>query len=136
MTEYEAISLFNEIFSNLVQVLFGYISILSAFLVMSYFAADKLNKVLAAIVITLFTLFAIMLVIQFNFLRIDLLNIYEVILNIQSSSSEGNVWFGNTPLWMVNIQTIVQNLITIGGYFGCLAFFYYQKATSKNSISS
>ncbi|MFK7865468.1 MAG: hypothetical protein AB8B95_14730 [Pseudohongiellaceae bacterium] len=132
MTEYEAISIFNEIFSNLVQVLFGYISILSAFLVMSYFAADRLNRVLATIVVALFTLSSVMLVIQVNFLRTDLSNVYEVILNIQSSNPDGNVWFGNVPLWTVQIQSVVQNLITIGGYFGCIAFFYYQKATSSS----
>lgn len=90
MTEYESISLFNEIFSNLAQVLFGYISILSAFLVMSYFAADKLNRVLTALVVALFTLSSVMLVIQVNFLRTDLMNVYEVILNIQSSKADGN----------------------------------------------
>jgi len=131
MTEYEAISLFNEIFSNLVQVLLAYISIMSAFLVMCYFAAAKLNRVLATIVIALFSLSALMLIIQVNFLRTDLLNVYEVILNVQSMNADGNVWFGNTPLWTMQIQTVVQNLITIGGYFGCIVFFYYQRATNN-----
>lgn len=134
MTEYEAISLFNETFSNLVQVLLAYISIMSAFLVMCYFAADKLNRVLATIVITLFSLSALMLITQVNFLRTDLSNIFTVILNIQSANAEGSVWFGNTPLWTLKIQTIVQNLITIGGYLGCIAFFYYQRATNKNEV--
>lgn len=132
MTEYEAISLFNETFSNLVQVLLAHISILSAFLVMCYFAADKLNRVLVAIVIALFSLSALMLIIQINFLRTDLLNLYIVILDIQSSNADGNVWFGNTPPWIMQIQTAVQNVVTIGGYFGCIAFFYYQRATNNS----
>lgn len=77
-----------------------------------------------------------MLIIQVNFLRTDLLNIYTVILNIQSSNVDGNVWFGNTPPWTMQVQSVVQNLITIGGYFGCIVFFYYQRAANKSEVGT
>ena len=133
MTEYEAVSLFSEFVGNLLQVLFGYISILSAFLVMSYFAASKLNKVLMVIVLTLFSLTSLMFIVQFNYIKTDMENIFSYILELQANGSGGLSWFGENPLWTVRFSTIVQNLVTIGGYFGCLGFFFYQRSRGQSA---
>ena len=127
MTEYEAISLFNDFFGNLIQILFGYVSVLSAFLVMTFFASHKISKFLVALVLFLFTFVCLMLILQFNFVKIDIRNLYLHILELQAQSGSSSNWFGTVPTWAISIQTWAQNIVTIGGYFGCILFFFYKR---------
>ena len=53
MTEAEAVMTFREFVGESNQLLFGYISFVSAFLVMSYFAAAKLHNLLAVFLVSL-----------------------------------------------------------------------------------
>ncbi len=133
MTEYEAVSLFYEMIGNLVNILFGYISILSAFLIMSYFAAGKLNGWLLTIVLSLFSFACLMFIAQFNFIKMDMQSLYRYIIEIKTADDTALSWFGNTPAWTVRSQTILQNLVTIGGYFGCIVFFVFQRTLHKKA---
>ena len=127
MIGYEAVSGFNELVANLNNLLFGYISILSAFLIMSYFAASKLNSGLASIVLVLFSLACLMLIIQFNFMKTDMQHLYRHIVELKAAGDPTVDWFGQNPPWSISVLTIIQNLVTIGGYIGCLLFFFSKK---------
>jgi hypothetical protein len=127
MMGYEAFSGFNELVANLNNLLFGYISILSAFLIMSYFAASILNNGLASIVLVLFSLACLMLILQFNFMKTDMEHLYRHIVELKIAGDPTVDWFGQNPAWSIGVLTVIQNLVTIGGYFGCLLFFFWQK---------
>ncbi len=131
MTAAEATSLFYELVGILDSILFGYISILSAFLFMSYFAAAKLNGWLMAIVLVLFSLTCLMFIMQFNFIKTDMENLFRYVFELKTSGDATLTWFGHNPAWTVRSQTIIQNLVTIGGYLGCIVFFFYQKSFKR-----
>jgi len=76
MSEYEAYELLMSLSANSFQLMFGYFSIVSAFLVMSYFVAEKLSNAHSKILLILFTLSSAFLVINFYALNVDLDNLY------------------------------------------------------------
>jgi len=127
MTEAEAVMTFLEFVGESNQLLFGYISVVSAFLIMSYFTAPKLNNVLAGIVLGLFSVVAFLLIFQTYLLNVDLDNLYAYIYSQKSSGIYELPWFGRNSAGSARLLTILQILSTIGGYVGSIAFFFYQK---------
>jgi hypothetical protein len=109
------------------QLMFGYFSIVSAFLVMSYFVAKKLSTAHYYILLVLFTLSSAFLVINFYALNVDLDNLYaEMIMKKEQGIYELD-WFGENPIWIPRTLTFLQTLIGIGGYLCSVAFFYFQR---------
>ena len=86
MHEYEAVSVFLEYVNTSIELMLAYVSILSAFLVMSYFAAHKLRSWLAAIVLVLFTLVCLLFILQINLVRNDMGQMYQF---LQSQKESG-----------------------------------------------
>jgi hypothetical protein len=127
MTEYEAVSLFFQISSESNQSVFGYVSILSAFLVMSYFAATKISKWLSCIILLLFSFVCFLIIIQINLARNDMANLYSYIFELKGGGALSLIWFGNNPQWAVGAITTLITGITLGGYIGCVAFFFYKR---------
>jgi hypothetical protein len=131
MTEYEGVALFIEFVNISIQIVLAYVSVLSAFLVMSYFAAGKLHPWLIIIVIVLFTLVCLLLLAQLTFVRNDMGQLYQYLV---AQSSDGTIdvpWLGTNPAWGIKVLTILHVLVTIGGYIGCIAFFVYQRRGSS-----
>lgn len=134
MTAYEAIDLLQQYISETNQLQFGYFSILSAFLVMSYLISHKLNYVLITIILVLFTAFVLNFVFQIYALNLELDNLVAYIseqknignYDIPWSSSEGSV----TPIML----TIIQTTSTLGGYLGCIAFFFFQRHQKQKEL--
>ena len=118
---------FREFVGESNQLLFGYISVVSAFLVMSYFSAAKLSGLLAGIVLALFSAVAILLVFQIYLLNVDIDNLYAFIYSQKASGAYDLSWFGQNPAWAARVQTALQVLSTFGGYIGCMVFFFYQR---------
>ena len=127
MPGYEAFSLFNEMVGNLNTILFGYISILSAFLVMSYFAAQRLSTILMVIVLVLFTATCFTFILQVNLIKVQMASLYEHMLYLKAGGDLSLEWLGNNPSQSVNFLTIFHNTITVGGYLGSTIFFLYQR---------
>lgn len=127
MTEYEAVMTFREFLGESNSLLFGYVGLISTFLVMSYFAAVKLNNFLATIVLTLFSVVALLLVFQMYLINIDIDNLYAHIYSQKASEAYNLLWFGHNPVWAAQLLSVLQVLSTFGGYIGCLVFFFYQK---------
>lgn len=79
------------------------------------------------IVVTLFSLVCLLLITQMNLLRSDMETLYTYIIDLKGSGRSGLSWFGeNSPLFVANIDTII-NLVTLGGFIGCLGFFFYTR---------
>ncbi len=127
MTGHEAISLFYEIANMSNTQLISYVSIVSAFLIMSFFAADKLSNILISIVLSLFSLTCVLLMIQINLTRNDMSSLHAYILELQESGVTGLQWFGENPALFVDNVPHILNIITIGGFLGSIAFFFYRK---------
>ena len=128
MTEAEAVMTFREFVGESNQLLFGYISVVSAFLVMSYFAAEKLHNLLAVIILAIFSAVALLLIFQVYLLNIDIDNLYAYIYTQKTSGVYELSWFGQNPAWSARVLTVLQVLSTLGGYIGCMVFFFYQKS--------
>jgi hypothetical protein len=132
MPGYEAFSLFNEMVGNLNTILFGYISILSAFLVMAYFSANRLSTLLMVIVLILFTATCFTFIIQVNLIKFQMASLYVYMIDLKNAGDLSLEWFGNNPPQSVNFLTIFHNIITVGGYLGSVTFFIYQRSQDRN----
>jgi len=124
MTEAEAYELLVLITSELNQLTFGYFSIISAFLVMSYFVANKLNNIHSTIILILFTLCSFYIVSNLYLLNNDLDNLIADMLLKKSQGVFELAWFGKNPPLASNFLTLVQVLIGLGGYICSIIFFY------------
>ena len=131
MTPHDAAELLLGYISGYNQLMYGYIGVLSAFLVMCFAAAHKLNNVLSILVLSLFSLVCIMLIFQMNLIRNDLSGIYQYLLGMKESDPESLIWFGTNPNWAIPVLTIITNLVSFGGFLGCVAFFFYQRNSSQ-----
>lgn len=136
MTAYEASDMFLQYLNTYFQFMLGYVGILSGFLVMSYAAAAKLNKVLSALVVVLFLLVSTMLLIQINFLRNDFEGLYRYLFEIQALEPASMAWFGTNALWMVSVLTVITNLVLFGGFIGCIGYFFYQRAEKSSEVGT
>ncbi len=130
MTAYEASELFMVYLNTYFQFMFGYVGILSGFLVMSYVAAERLSKLLSILVVTLFSLVSLMMIIQINFLRNDFRGLNRYLYELKDVDPESLIWFGTNPLWMVLVLTLVTNAVLFGGFVGCIGYFLYQRQES------
>ena len=132
MTPHDAAELLLGYISGYNQLMYGYIGVLSAFLVMCFAAADKLNRMLCVLVLSLFSLVCIMLIFQMNLIRNDMSGMYQYLLSMKDSEPESLIWFGTNPNWAVPVLTVITNLVSFGGFLGCIAFFFYQRSTSSS----
>jgi hypothetical protein len=130
MSEYEAFDLFTNLVSQTYQLMFGFFSLISAFLIMSYSVAKKLNNVLSSIVIVLFTIVSVFFVLQFYFINGALDSLYIDMLDKKQTGIFELNWFGTHPAWTTQLVTVIQILIAVGGYFGGLFFYYYRRNTA------
>ncbi len=109
------------------QLMFGYFSIVSAFLIMSYFVADKLSTAHSYILLILFTLSSAFLVMNFYALNVDIDSLYLEMITKKDQGIYELGWFGKNSVWVPRTLTLLQTLIGLGGYICCLAFFFGQR---------
>lgn len=134
MTAYEATELFLGYLNTYSQFMFGYVGILSGFLVMSYVAGHRISKLLSILVLALFTLVSSMLIIQINFLRNDFTEINLYLFELKNADPESLMWFGTNPSWMIPVLTWITNAVLFGGFAGCVAYFLYQRQESSRDV--
>ena len=127
MTEYEAYDTIMSLASNSFDLMFGYFSLVFAFLVMSHMAASKLSRQLVAVVISLYTLACLVITLNFYALNVDLDSLYLYMLDQKQRGVYDLAWFGMNPLWVPKSLTIFQVLLGLGGYFGSIFFFFYSR---------
>jgi len=136
MTAYEASELFLGFLNTYFQFMLGYVSILSAFLIMVFAARDKIGRFLSILVLGLFSLVCLMLIIQINLLRNDFTQLNLFLFELKESNPAALAWFGTNPSWLVNMLTRITNIVLFGGYAGCIAYFLYQQQASSEDGES
>lgn len=127
MTEAELVATFQGFLTQIQTILFGYISFISGFLVMSYLAADKLSRLLSALVLGLFSVACGALIFRLFLVRHDFFMLYEYILQNAQSGALNLPWFGTNPRWAPRLLTILDIAISMGGFAGSVAFFFIQR---------
>lgn len=133
MTEYEAYDALMSLSSQTHNLMFGYFSLVFAFLVMSHMAAKSLSSRLVAVVIGLYTLATLVININFYALNVDLDNLYLYMLERKQSGAYDLAWFGMNPAWVPRSLTVLQVLLGLGGYFGSIFFFLYSRTKTANT---
>lgn len=131
MNEAELVAAFQGYIELTNQIFFGYVSLMSGFLVMSYLVADKISNFLASIAVALFSLVSAQLIFGIFLNRNDL---SEIMAHLLAQSQSGNfdlVWLGTNPPWAPDVTTILYIATTIGGYFACISFFFYKRRTRQ-----
>lgn len=136
MSESEAFELIMLMASELSQLMFGYFSIVSAFLIMGYFAADKLSPLQSAIILILYTICSAFVVLNIYALNIDLDSLYAEMLSKKESGVYELTWFGKNPIWIPISLTIIQVTICLGGYIGSMVFFFGKSKSKLRDLSA
>ena len=130
MTEYEAYDIVMSLASETYSLMFGYFSLVFAFLVMSHLAAHNIPSRLVAVVLGLYTVATLVIVLNFYALNVDLDSLYSYMLDRKASGAYDLAWFGMNPLWVPRTLTVLQVLLGLGGYLGSVFFFLYSRRIS------
>lgn len=134
MSEAELVATFLDFLNEVDAVLFGYVSLMSGFLVMSYLVAHRLPKALAAIVLLLFSVVSGVLILRLVLLRRDSGALLQYIFSQKDAGNLDLSWFGmNSPLAQ-QIVTYLEVAATVGGFLGCIVFFVYRRRTGFSNI--
>lgn len=129
MHEVDLVAAFHSAVGLNSDVFFGYVSLMSAFLVVCYLSAHKLPTFLASIIVTLFTIVSALLMMR---LYLNGSDAAALLVHIQEQQALGNLdvgGFGSSPSWSAPVVTALEILATLGGYIGCMAFFVYRRKT-------
>ena len=127
MSEAELYSAFHGALGAANTTLFGYVSLMSGFLVMSYLGAHRLPAFLASIVVALFSLVSGLLIFQIFLNRNDAQAIASYMFEEKQSGNLDLSWFGSNPFWATTINQYLMLAVAVGGFLGCIAFFFYQR---------
>jgi len=110
---------------------FGYISLLSGFLLMSYLAAEKLPATLVTIVLALFSIVSAAMVFRMNLIRNNMFALTSYVVDQKTNGNYDLPWFplsgGVGPL-----VSYLEFAAIAGGFIGCIAFFFYQRNTARD----
>lgn len=131
MSEAELYSAFHDALGAASSTMFGYVSLMSGFLIMSYLAANRLPAMLAALVVALFTIFSALSIFQIFLSRNDAQAIYAYMFEQKQSGNLDLVWFGSNPPWVTTVNQYLVIAVTIGGFIGCIAYFFYQRSHAR-----
>ncbi len=132
MIEIDPIAAFHGAVGLNSDTLFGYVSLMSAFLVMSYLAAHKLPSVLAWIVLVLFSVVSALLIFRLYLNGNDAASLLSHIQDLQRAGEIDVGEFGTFPTWSAPVVVALEILTTVGGYLGCISFFIYRRRTGDD----
>lgn len=131
MSEAELFSAFHASLNAANTVLYVYLSLISGFLLLSYLVADKLNGLLASIVVSLFSATAGLLIFRMVLNRNDAHAIMNYMFEQKALGKFDLQWLGVNPAWTGDITVFLELAVTIGGFLGCIVYFFYQRKLSK-----
>lgn len=130
MTEYELAALFYQVVDVANASLANFLTITSAMLVVCYLAADKLDRVSAFLVLTLFTIFSLGMINEIYSEYRDLVGIGQEIARSAQNAQSSLKWHGFAlggaetdgvfiPRWVVSMSALA--------YFGTIWFFFHMR---------
>ena len=124
MSESELFEAFHLAMGTANSILFGYISLMSGFLVMSYLVASKLSRLHTFVVIGLFSVASAVFIFRIFLNRNDVREIASHMYELKRTGELEFAWFGSNPLWVVNLTTYLEIAVTVGGFLGCIVFYF------------
>ena len=127
MTEYEAYDTLMSLASLSYDLMFGFFSLIFAFIVMSHLAAQKLSGQLISVIIALYSLAVLVIVLNFYALNVDLDNLYLHMMMQKQNGTYDLSWFGSNSPILPKSLTMLQILLGVGGYFGSVFFFFHSR---------
>ena len=128
MSDYEMIMVFNETFDFLITSFGTFLSMVFAFLVASSLLAEKLNRLLAGIVVALFTGASMFFTLMSYNVGANLGSLAEQIKMAVADGRSELGWVGfvanNAPIG-VGLRALA--LLMLLGYIASLIFFFHQR---------
>ena len=131
MTEIEAYEVFAAIAGQQYELMFGYFSIVTAFLIMSYFVANKLDNFLATIAAVLYSVCCIWFAANAYGWHTDIVHIYAEMVEKKDAGQFELEWFGHNPDWLPNINTYMQFFVIVGGWLISLTYFIFRRTRMR-----
>ncbi len=132
MNETELVAAFQGYLSLTNQLFFGYISLLSGFLVMSYLVADKISSLLEWIAVALFSVVSALLMLGI-FLSQNNAEHLLTFMQAQARGSEFNgAWPGHNPQWAGDVMFALYIIAAFGGYLASIVYFFHKRQHGKN----
>ena len=127
MNEAELMTVFHATLGTIHTLLFGLVSLMSGFLIMSYLVAKQLPTFLAGIVLTLFGIFSLTLIFKIFLTRNDFAALVKHILDQKAAGAVDLPWYGLAPSWAPTLIAYLEVSSLFVGFIGCIAFFVYQR---------
>ncbi len=134
MNEVEAYELFVLAADQQNQLLVGYFGVVTAFLIMSYFVAGKLDKFLAAIAVVLYSLCCAWFTLSLTAWSVDLSNLYQHMLESKAAGIYELAWFGNNPSWITQAAGSLVLVLMLGGWLISLVYFLYRRKVDEAGV--
>lgn len=131
MTESEAFELFILIGDQQNQLMFGYFSLITAFLVMSHLVAEKLDLFLAYVTVLLFSLCCLWFITSLFGYYTDIELLYVDMLEKKANGIYELDWFGENPDWLGLTVSSLQLVLTFGGWVMSIAYFSYRRRAPR-----
>lgn len=128
MSEFELLTLFNQYFDATFARLNDFMAGTFAMLVSAYFAAAKMTRTLAGLVVFLYSIFATATFLPVVMASLRFAESAEL-LKIASTRPDSviGVLFPTFPATLVVVPTMT--LLLLGSFVGTLAFFFYARST-------
>ncbi len=114
------------------QLFFGYISLLSGFLAMSYMVADKISAFLAGIAVALFTIVSALLLFGIFLSRN---NAEHLMAYMRTKAQRGELdlpWLGSNPPWAGDAMSVLYIAAALGGYLASVVYFFYSRTRPRS----
>ena len=133
MNQVELITVFQGYVGLTNQLFFGYVSLVTGFIVMSYLVADKISSFLAVIGVVLFSIVSALMFLGIFISRNNAEHLMEY-LRAQAQRGELDfAWLGANPSWSGDLMNVLYILATFGGYFASIIYFFYSRGRPRSS---
>ena len=138
MTDFELVSVFMGLVSTLWSIFASYVSIVFAFLVVSYLASRTLKPVIVLIVVSLYTLVAVWAIWALNR---NATTLVAVVGEMKRKVAEGNSsldWHpaAQAPDFLLAVVPLLVTIIGLLAYFGSVFFLYYHRKYSETQAAN
>jgi len=129
MTDYEMIYTFNDYLNLVFTVLMGYVSIVSAFLIVGYLISSKLDSKMTSIVVGLYTIITIPMVFICQRLTDTFVSIVKEIRKAVNDGASSLGWHNITtePEFLAQTIIIIIPIVMILAYMASLIFYFHQR---------
>ena len=136
MSDHELAITFAEFFALFQAHYTMWVSVLFAFLIASYLAADKLAGPMVFIVIAIYSLFSLDTMAVMYTMNSDIVNLqYLMFERVQNGSSDLQFHMAAREDLATDLEYVVigRTVVVIAGYVGSLWFFFYQRARVRSA---